>query len=69
MGASTRVLHSIVSCRILLNLKQAMDSRGTLTEVSTGLVFARSIGQQTGQPETNQLDGYEMRSHQEDHGT
>ena len=59
MGASTRVLHSMISCRILLNLKQAMMSQSTLTEVSTGLAFAHSnIAQQTNQQETIQLERY-----------
>jgi hypothetical protein len=57
MGASARVLHSIVCCRILLNLKEAVTPGNTLTEVSTGLAFASSVGQQTGRPETIQLDG------------
>lgn len=68
MGASTRVFHSIICCRILLNLKQAMSTKGSLTEVSTGLAFASSVGQQTNQQETIQLEGYETQSHEEDHG-
>jgi len=56
MGSSTRVAHSIICCRILLNLKQAVTPRGTLTEVSTGLAFADSVGRQTNQPETILLE-------------
>ena len=56
MAASTRVIHSIVCCRILLNLRRAASPNITLTDVSTNLAFAASaIGQQT---ETIRLDTY-----------
>ena len=56
MAASTRVIHSIVCCRILLNLRRAALPNITLTDVSTNLAFAASaIGQQT---ETIRLDTY-----------
>ena len=58
MAASTRVLHSIVCCRILLNLRQAASTRSTTTEVSTGLAFATSPIQQTNPAETVQLEAY-----------
>ena len=58
MAASTRVLHSIVCCRILLNLRQAASTRSTETGVSTGLAFATSPGQQTNQADTVQLETY-----------
>lgn len=68
MGASTRVMHSIISCRILLNLKEATAPEGgSLAEVSTGLAFAHSIGQQTNQPETIRLEGYQTGSREEGH--
>ena len=57
MAASTRVVHSIVCCRILLNLRQAADRRDTSTELSTGLAFATSPEQHTNQAETIGLEG------------
>lgn len=61
MAASTRVVHSIICCRILLNLKEAVTPNSTSTEVSTGLAFASSSGRQTNQPERAQLETYELR--------
>ncbi|KAF9791081.1 hypothetical protein BJ322DRAFT_1208316 [Thelephora terrestris] len=51
MGASTRVMHSIICSRILLNLREAVTPNNTSTEVSTGLAFASSFGQRTTQPQ------------------
>jgi len=56
MAASTRVVHSIVCSRILLNLKRAAGSRNNSTGVSTGLAFATGPEQQTNQVETFPLD-------------
>lgn len=58
MAASTRVIHSIVCCRILLNLRRAAERRDSSTEMSTRLAFATTPEQQTGQAETIGLEGY-----------
>jgi len=63
MAASTRVVHSIVCCRILLNLRHAADRRDSSTEMSTGLAFATTPEQQTNQVET---EGYGARGDGED---
>ena len=65
MAASTRVLHSIVCCRILLNLRQAAGRRGSVPEMSTGLAFATAPGQQTNHAETIRLETYGTRSDEE----
>ena len=57
MAASARVVHSIVCCRILLNLRQAADRRDDSTEMSTALAFATTPQQQTNQAETIGLEG------------
>ena len=49
MGATTRVTHSLVCCRILLNLRQAVKPDDTSTELTTRLAFANPIGQQMNQ--------------------
>lgn len=70
MAASARVVHSIICCRILLNLKRAASPRNTSAEaeVSTGLAFATSPGQQTNQTETIGLEtvGTRRQSDEED---
>lgn len=71
MAASIRVLHSIVCCRILLNLRRAASVRSTSTQVSTGLAFATSPAQQTNQAgadqtETIGLETYGARTDEED---
>jgi hypothetical protein len=66
MAASTRVLHSIVCCRILLNLRRAASTRSDSTELSTGLAFATSPEQQTNQAETTQLETHGMGGDEED---
>lgn len=66
MGASTRVFHSIVCCRILLNLRQVGTPKSTSTEVSTGLAFASTVGQQANNPETIGLESQVGRSFTED---
>ena len=65
MVAPTRVIHSIICCRVLLNLRQAAVWRGGLTGVSTGMVFAVIPGQQTNEAETNQLETYSTGSDEE----
>ena len=66
MVAPTRVIHSIICCRILLNLRQAAVFGGTSVGASTGLVFAIAPGQQTNQAEMIQLETYSTRSDEED---
>jgi len=66
MAASARVIHSIVCCRILLNLRRAADRRDSSTEMSTGLAFATTPDQQTGQAETIQLEGCATLGDEED---
>ena len=66
MAASTRVVHSIVCCRILLNLRQAAERRDSSTEMSTGLAFATTPEQQTGQAESIGLEGYGALGDEED---
>jgi hypothetical protein len=56
VNTATRVSHSIICCRILLNLKQAATPENTSTGVSTGLAFRTSPGEQTNQAETVQLE-------------
>jgi len=54
---SIRVAHSIVCCRIILNLRQAATTGSTsTTAVSTDLMFATSPRQPTNQGETMQLE-------------
>jgi len=58
----SRVVHSIVCCRILLNLRQAASPRGPLTIVrSIGLAFPSAPGQ-----ETIQLEMHNARNGEED---
>ncbi|KAF9792916.1 hypothetical protein BJ322DRAFT_85190 [Thelephora terrestris] len=56
-NTATRVFHSIICCRILLNIKQAaMPTNGT-TAISAGMSFATPPGEQTSQGETIQMVG------------
>ena len=66
MVAPTRVIHSIICCRILLNLRQAAVWGNGLTGLSTGIVFATAHGQQTNQAETVQLEANATRGDEED---
>jgi hypothetical protein len=66
MAASTRVVHSIVCCRILLNLRRAATSRDSSTEMSTHMNFATAPGQQTNQAETARSETYGTQSDLED---
>lgn len=59
-------MHSIVCCRIILNLRQAASHRNDSTTVPAGLVFATSPGQQTDQADTMQLEAFGVRSGEED---
>ena len=52
MGATTRVMHSIICCRVLLNLREAVKPDDTSVEVIASLVFVSPIGQQTNQLQT-----------------
>jgi len=65
MVAPTRVIHSIICCRILLNLRRAAVCGDGLTEASTGMVFATVHGQQTNQAETVQFEEYTTRGDEE----
>ena len=66
MAASTRVLHSIVCCRILLNLRRAAAWGSHSTEASTALAFATAPEQQTNQAEVTRFGAYGTRSDEED---
>jgi len=58
----SRVVHSIVCCRILLNLRQAATPRGPSTILeSISLQFATPPEQETNQVETIQLETYGAR--------
>jgi len=62
MVAFSRVVHSIVCCRILLNLRQAATPRGPSTILeSISLQFAAPPEQETNQVETIQLETYSVR--------
>ena len=52
MGATTRVMHSIICCRVLLNLREAVKPDDTSAEVIASLAFVSPIGQQTNQLQT-----------------
>ena len=68
MALFTRVVHSIVCCRILLNLKQAADWRNDLPDVpASGIVFAAGPRQQTNQTEMSRLEAAGTRSDEEGH--
>ena len=68
MALFTRVVHSIVCCRILLNLKQAAEWRGDMPDVpASGIVFAAGPGQQTNQIEMSRLEASGTRSDEEGH--
>jgi len=66
MVAPIRVVHSIICCRILLNLRRAAVWEDGLTGVSTGMVFATVHGQRTNQAETAQLEPHTTRGDEED---
>jgi len=68
MTASVRVVHSIVCCRILLNIRRAASpgDGSTVTE-STGLVFATAPRPERSQVDTIQLEVYGVRSGEEDY--
>ena len=66
MAVFTRVVHSIVCCRILLNLKQAAEWRGDMPDVpASGIVFAAGPRQQTNQTEMSRFDVSGIRSGEE----
>jgi len=67
MTASVRVVHSIVCCRILLNIRRAASLRdGSTVTGSTGLVFATAPGPERNQVDTIQLEMCGVRSGEED---
>jgi len=60
--AFSRVVHGIVCCRILLNLRQAATPRGSSTILkSIGLQFAVAPGQGASLAETIQLETFAVR--------
>jgi len=68
MVASSRVVHSIVSCRILLNLRQAATPGGSSTILgSISLQFATLPDQETNRVETLQLETYGARDDEENY--
>jgi len=67
MVAFSRVIHSIVCCRILLNLRQAATRRGPSTILgSISFQFAIAPGQETNQVERIQLEARGVRNDEED---
>ena len=68
MISPTRVVHSIVCCRILLNLKQAAAWYSASTELPHSLVFASPPAQQTSQQGSAQLEAYEPHRRELDDG-
>jgi len=68
MVGFSRVVHSIVCCRILLNLRQAAIPRGPSTILeSISLQFAVAPEQETNQVETIQLEARGMRDDEENY--
>jgi len=62
----SRVVHSIVCCRILLNLRQAAIPRGPSTILkSISLQFAVAPEEETNQVETIQPETYGTRDDEE----
>jgi len=57
MSAPVRVVHSIISCRILLNLRRAASPRDGSTVIrSTSLAFATAPESETNQADTMRLE-------------
>jgi len=62
-----RVMHSIICCRILLNLRRAASLRDPSTNPRTmSLAFATSPGQEMGQTETDHFEMPGARNDEED---
>ena len=62
----TRTMHSIVGCRILLNIRGVAERRGDLPEVpASSIVFAAAPRQQTSQTEISRLEASGTRSDEE----
>jgi len=67
MVALSRVFHSIVCCRILLNLRQAGTPRGASTILeSINLQFATLPERETDRDEVIQLEAHDTRNDEED---
>jgi len=63
MVALSRVVHSIVCCRILLNLRQAGTPRGASTILeSINLQFATLPERETDRGEVIQLEAHDTRN-------
>ena len=66
MASLTRVAHSIVCCRILLNLKQAASWGSDLPDVPTrSIEFAVPPRQQTDQTEMSRLEASNTQNDEE----
>ena len=66
MASLTRVAHSIVCCRILLNLKQAASWGSDLLDVPTrSIAFAAPPRQRTDQTEMGRLEASNTRNDEE----
>jgi len=70
MTPATRTSHSIICCRILLNLKQAIAPKdiGHSTTESRGMDFALPPGEQSSQTEAFQLETRDTRDDEENRG-
>jgi len=69
MVGSVRVIHSIVCCRILLNLRRAASPKGgSVTARTISLAFATAPEPERNQVDTIQLDSavYGVRSDEDD---
>jgi len=62
MTIPLRVVHSIVCCRVILNLRRAALPRDTPPSMSISLTFEAAPGERTYGAETIQLDAYGERS-------
>jgi len=68
MVAFSRIVHSIVCCRILLNLRRVATPRGPSTILkSINLQFATAPEQETNQAETIQFETHGARDDEEDY--
>jgi len=67
MSTFIRALHSIICCRILLNLRRAATPKGPSTILeSITLQFATAPGQETNHDETIQFDTRGARDDEEE---
>ena len=64
--SSVRVAHSLVCCRVVLNLRQAASSKGTYPTMSVDLVFATFSWEHTNQEEAELPETCGTCSHDEE---